>query len=184
MKTPILVTERLILRPLNVADTEEIYRNWSHDPEVARFMSWSVHENIEVTREWLRETEEHLELDSAYDWGFERQSDHMLIGSGGIYYREDREMFVVGYNTMKSCWNQGYTTEAVKRILKFAVEELHQERLFSYHAKENPNSGRVMEKAGFYYAKDSGYDSMDGKTHFEAKEYLFEGKKDNGNKTI
>ncbi len=184
MRTPILETERLILRPLQVSDAEEIFCNWATDPEVSRFMSWSVHENIEVTREWLRETEEHLELDTAYDWGFERKFDHTLIGSGGMYFNEERKMFMIGYNLMKSCWNQGYTTEAVKRILRFAVEERKQERLFAYHAKENPNSGRVMEKAGFHYVNDTAYDSLDGKRHFEAREYLFERKAGNGSKTI
>lgn len=174
MRTPVLETERLLLRPLTVEDSEEIYRNWVTDPEVARFMTWSIHNDIQVTKEWLKQVELHMEEEGSYDWGFVRKSDQVLIGSGGIYYKEDRGMFTLGYNLMKSCWNQGYTSEAAARILQFATDELHQDKLFAYHAKENPNSGKVLERVGFQYVKDTEYDSMDGSRHFEAREYLFD----------
>ena len=173
MKTPILETDRLILRPLCAEDAEEVYENWASDPEVARFMSWNVHTNVQMTREWLLDVENNINEEGAYEWGFERKSDHTLIGSGGIFYKEDRGMFNLGYNIMKSCWHQGYTSEAVARILRFATEELKQSKLFAYHAKENSNTGKVMEKVGFRYIKDTEYDSMDGTKHFEAREYLF-----------
>ena len=57
MKTPILETERLILRPITVADAEEIYTNWASDPDVAIYMTWSTHPNVEVTKGWLTEVE-------------------------------------------------------------------------------------------------------------------------------
>jgi|GEM_PF-333579 [ribosomal protein S5]-alanine N-acetyltransferase len=174
MRTPILETQRLILRPLCVGDAEEIYHNWACDPEVAKFMTWSVHENVQFTRDWLVDVEKRIDGDEAYDWGFVRKADHALIGSGGIYYKEDRGMFTLGYNIMKSCWNQGYMTEAAAEILEFATKVLHQNKLFAYHAKDNLNSGKVMEKVGFHYVKDTEYDSMDGTRHFEAREYLFD----------
>lgn len=173
MRTPILETDRLILRPLRAMDADEVYRNWASDPEVARYMSWSVHTDVQVTKDWLLDEEKQIDVDGFYNWGFERKSDHVLIGSGGIYYKADKEMFNLGYNVMKSCWHQGYASEAAARILRFAKTELQQNKLFAYHAKDNPNSGKVMEKVGFYYLKDTEYDSMDGTKHFEAREYLY-----------
>ena len=49
----ILKTKRLLLRPLTLDDAEEAYRNWTSDPEVARFMRWEVHDSPAVTRAWL-----------------------------------------------------------------------------------------------------------------------------------
>jgi ribosomal-protein-alanine N-acetyltransferase len=173
MRTPILETQRIILRPLSVADADQVYRNWASDPEVARYMSWTVHSDIQITKDWLLDAENHIDDENNYDWGFERKSDHVLIGSGGIYYKEEKGMFTLGYNLMKSCWRQGYTSEAAARILSFATQELQQNKLYSFHAKDNPNSGKVMEKVGFYYVSDTEYDSMDGTKHFEAREYLY-----------
>lgn len=172
MKTPVLETQRLILRPLRAEDAEEIYTNWGSNPEVARFMSWSTHANSDVTREWLIGAEKNIEAEGIYEWGFVRKSDHKLIGSGGIYYKEIRGMYDLGYNIMKECWHQGYTSEAAAGIVEFAVQELKQKYLYAYHAKDNPNSGKVMEKVGFRYIGDREYDSMDGTKHFEAKEYI------------
>lgn len=41
MRTPILETERLILRPMKAEDAQEVFDNWASDPDVAKFMVWS-----------------------------------------------------------------------------------------------------------------------------------------------
>ncbi|MDE6579101.1 MAG: GNAT family N-acetyltransferase, partial [Ruminiclostridium sp.] len=46
-------TERLILRPLEIADTEHIFSTWTSDPRVTRFMIYATHKNAEETRQWL-----------------------------------------------------------------------------------------------------------------------------------
>lgn len=173
MKNPILETERLLLRPITIADAEEIYTNWTSDPEVARFMTWTTHPNVEATKGWLSEVEKNLESDTSYDWGFARKSDGKLIGSGGLYFKEDYGCFELGYNIMKDCWHQGYTTEAARAMLDFARKELGEKRFLGRHAVDNPNSGKVMEKVGFRYINNGHYDRFDGTT-FEAREYLLE----------
>ena len=70
MKTPILETERLLLRPLTVDDTESAFANWTSDSDVARFMRWELHKNIAETREWLLSEETLIESDRVYNWGF------------------------------------------------------------------------------------------------------------------
>ena len=100
MNTPILETERLILRPITLADAEEIFHNWTSDPDVARYMAYSTHENVGATQEWLRMVEANRGLPTNFDWGFARKSDGRLIGSGGIYYKEGSGMFAF---SRKSC---------------------------------------------------------------------------------
>lgn len=174
MKTPVLETERLILRPLSLADADVIFTNWTSDPEVAKYTIWNVHQSVEDTKNWLKIAENEIDSDYVYDWGFERKSDHKLIGSGGLYYKEERGIFTIGYNIMKSCWHQGYASEAAARMLKFAVEELGQKKLFSTHAKENIYSGKVLTKIGFRYISNTTYQKMGEKKELEAKEYIFE----------
>lgn len=174
MKTPILETERLILRPLTVADADEAYANWTSDPDVARYMTWSTHPHAEATKGWLTEAEKSIDSDTAYDWGFVRKADNKLIGSGGIYYKEHLGCFELGYNIMKDCWHQGYTSEAAAAILDFGINTLKQTRFFAGHAKENSNSGKVMEKVGFHYVRDGHFDSFDGTKHHETREYMLE----------
>ena len=53
-----LETERLILRELSINDAEEAYKNWTTDEDVARYVRWSPHKNIEETIAYLKTEEE------------------------------------------------------------------------------------------------------------------------------
>ena len=52
-----LESERLILRKLKENDAEEVFKNWTSDDEVSKYVRWSTHKNVEETREWLRQEE-------------------------------------------------------------------------------------------------------------------------------
>ncbi len=174
MKTPILETERLLLRPLKAEYAEEAYTNWTTDPEVAKYMIWSTHTDVEITRQWLTETEKTIDSDTAYDWGFFRKEDGKLIGSGGLYYKESQAAFEIGYNIMKACWHQRYTTEAANAMLTFAIQSLGAKRIYGRHAKENIYSGRVMEKLGLTFVKEGEFISMDSSKKYVSREYALE----------
>lgn len=147
MKTPVLETERLILRSVSAKYAEEVYKNWTADERVAKYMRWSTHPNSEVTKAWLSEEEKNEDSDDFYDFFIFRKNDEKLIGTVGLYKRE--EGFELGYNLMYDEWGKGYATEAAKRVLLFAVKELGARRFFANHSKENPKSGSVMRKCGF-----------------------------------
>ena len=134
MKTPILETERLLLRPLTTNDVESAFSNWTSDPDIAKFMRWELHSNISETFEWLVSEETLIESDSVYNWGFVLKETGELIGSGGLVFIESKGMYELGYNIMKKYWNQGLTTEAAKVIIDFGINELNQRQLDCCHA--------------------------------------------------
>lgn len=174
MKTPILESKRLILRPLSVNDAEHIYNSWASDPEVARYMIWDIHESINDTIEWLKIEEANIYDDKNYCWGFVLKETGTLIGSGGISYKENEGMYQLGYNIMKKYWNQGIATEAGKVILEFAESKLGEKKFLCRHANENIGSMKVMTKLGFKYRNDSSYTSFSGKKVFDSKDYILE----------
>ena len=47
--TIIIETERLLLRKFEIFDAEDMFYNWANDEEVANYMRWDAHENIEET---------------------------------------------------------------------------------------------------------------------------------------
>lgn len=171
MFTPILETERLILRPLTVADAQDIYDRWTSDERVAKYMRWSTHRSVEDTVVWLEVEEEGNLKDDSYNWGFVLKSTGELIGCGGIFYSEANDAYELGYNIMYDCWSQGYTTEAAKRMLEFGTEELGIDEYVCCHATGNPASGAVMRKCGFVYEKDCTIEKFDGSEKFDSKFY-------------
>jgi ribosomal-protein-alanine N-acetyltransferase len=60
-------------------------------------------------------------------------------------------MVHIGYCIGKKYWNQGITSEALNRIIKFFFEEVGVNRIESRHDPNNPNSGKVMKKCGMKY---------------------------------
>lgn len=170
MKTPTIETQRLILRPLKEADADEAFRNWASDPRVAKFMRYSTHESVDVTKEWLEAEEKAVDGDDNYTFGFVLKESGKLIGSGGLIRRDDA--FEIGYNVMYDCWNKGYTTEASKAIMKFGKETLGVKKFIACHAVDNIYSGKVIESLGFKYVGNSTYDSLDKTKVFNSKEYI------------
>ncbi|MDR0840280.1 MAG: GNAT family N-acetyltransferase [Christensenellaceae bacterium] len=178
--TNIIETERLILRPLTLADAETAFNGWTGDVEVGKYVSWLPHHSIEDTIEWLKEIE--WKQDDAgniissdnYIWGFVLKETGVLFGSGGLIWEEDWQLFQVGYNIMKTHWNRGYTTEAMRYILQFAVKNLDIHKVAGGHAKENLASARVIEKLGFVYDRDDITPHVDGVRFFDSREYLLE----------
>lgn len=171
MKTPVLETERMILRPLTRQDAGAAWL-WTSDREVNEYMNYLQHKTLQDTSDWLLQEEEAQESGNIYDFGFVRKDTGELIGSGGLSFNNDYNMWEIGYNLRRDCWNQGYTSEAVGAILQFGKMQLRIHRFFGRHAKENPASGRVLEKNGFLYVKDSFYKKADGSRTFHSREYL------------
>lgn len=172
-----LETERLILRPLTLADGETAFHGWTGDEEVAKYVSWLPHRTIDDTMAWLKEIEWKHEDDARvprdnYIWGFVLKETGELFGSGGLIWEEDYQLYQVGYNIKKSHWNRGYTTEAMKAILDFAATDLGIRKVAGGHAKENLASAKVLEKLGFTYDRDDVTAHVDGVRFFESREYF------------
>ena len=178
--TNIIETKRLLLRPLTLEDADIAYHGWTGDAEVARYVSWLPHYSIDDTIEWIKEIEwkqdmtgNILENDN-YIWGFELRETGELFGSGGLIWEERWQLFQVGYNIMKTHWNQGYTTEAMQAIFSFASANLGIKRIAASHAKENHASAKVLVKLGFIYDRDGITSHVDGVRHFDNREYFLD----------
>ena len=162
MKTPTLETERLILRPFKQEDANDVLECWESDPDVAKYMFLTSHNDIEKTKEWIRFELGQIDKDEWYRFALVLKSTNELIGTALIYYEEAVECWEIGYNLGKKYWGKGYTTEAMKKVIEFAVEQLNISEMVGRYAKENPKSGNVMNKLGFKYEKDIPYECNDG----------------------
>lgn len=172
MKTPVLETKRLILRPPELSDAETIFRSWASDDDVTRYVSWSRHRSVDDTKTWLEAAVAGIESDADYQWVFVHKETGGLIGSGGFALNKERGMHELGYVLMKKYWRQGFATEAARAMVDFAVNTLGIKALFARHAVENPASGRVMEKAGFTYHCEGTCRCLDGVRVLDSREYI------------
>ena len=178
--TNIIDTKHLILRPLTMDDAETAYHGWTSDLEVAKHVSWLPHLCMDDCISWLKEIEwkedeaGNVLPNSNYIWGFVLKQTGELFGSGGLIWEDNWKLFQVGYNITKTHWNRGHATEAMRAILKFAVENLGITKVAGGHAKENRASARVLQKLAFVYDHDSLTPHVDGIRVFDSREYYLD----------
>lgn len=145
-------TERLVLRRFTLDDADAMYRNWASDPEVTKFLMWPTHSSVEVTKEVLTDWVASYEKDDRYEWCITKKEDGEPIGSIGVVKVSDRiKMAEIGYCISRDCWHQGITSEAMKAVMTYLLEEVGMERIESRHDPKNPHSGAVMRKCGLQY---------------------------------
>lgn len=172
MKTPVLETVRLVLRPFCMEDAQDVFECWECDPDVAKYMFWESHNDINKTVDWVRKEISKIDNDDWYRWAILSKKTGDLLGTGVIYVEEEYGKFEIAYNLGKKAWGLGDIKEAMEEVIKFAKEELGIKEIRGRCAKENPASRKVLEKLGFTYIKDIPYECIRGKNICEGKEYI------------
>ncbi|MDE5994700.1 MAG: GNAT family N-acetyltransferase [Oscillospiraceae bacterium] len=82
------------------------------------------------------------------------KENQKVIGHLKIYPDENRGKYLakyISYALSADYWGKGYMTEAVKRIIGYAFEEMEIDLLTAFHYPHNTRSKRVIEKCGFKY---------------------------------
>ena len=160
--TRIVFTDRLILRPLEEKDAEDVFA-WVGDPIVNRYMQYSVYKDIEQVKKWIKQAKS-----KDYEFGFELKETGKVIGAGSVKFDAEQNSYELGYNPNRGFWNQGYATEAAKAMIKWAYETLGARDFFARHANANTASGKVIRKCGFQFEQYGQYEKYDGSEVFDA----------------
>ena len=151
--TKTLKTSRLILRPFVWGDLEAMYRNWESDPEVTKYLTWQHYTSLEdvgpVLQTWL----DSYAKPDFYQWAIVPKAVGEPIGTISVigYEGQLHSYPQIGYCIGKAWWRQGYTSEALGRVIDFLIGEAGASRVESRHDPRNPNSGAVMSKCGMTY---------------------------------
>ena len=84
----------------------------------------------------------------------QRLEDDVVVGEIGAAFVDGEGTIEIGYAVVDSQQNRGYATAAVEALVA-KLREAPQVRRFVAHAPlERPESGRVVEKAGFAMVRE------------------------------
>ncbi len=150
--TALLETERLVLRRFVLGDAGAMYKNWASEDEVTRFLTWPTHSDAGVTRAVLSDWIAGYEKADFYNWAIELKETGELIGNiSVVQVKEKTECAELGYCMGSRWWGAGIMPEAGRGVVRYLFEEVGFNRIAAAHAKNNPKSGRVMQKIGMTY---------------------------------
>lgn len=144
---PRLESERLLLRPPEPGDAGKIAK-WLRDFEVARNMANVPHPfTVKDAEAMIASATERLAKGEAYSFAVVHKATGVLIGASSLALGDG--VYKLNYWLGRIFWNQGYGTEAAKRVLGFAFHDLKAEKVRASVFDDNSGSGHVLEKLGF-----------------------------------
>lgn len=147
-----LETERLVLRQFALEDADKMYQNWASDPEVTKYLTWPTHESVGVTKRVLSDWVSSYDNENQYQWCIAKKENNEPIGSISVVnMKEKAESFEIGYCISRAYWHQGITSEALRAVMDYLLNEVGARRIESRHDPRNPYSGAVMQKCGLRY---------------------------------
>ena len=147
--TRVIETKRLILRPMKIDDAEEMYINWTSDPNTTKYLSWESHHSLKETIDYVNSQLPLYEKEYYFNWVIELKQTGELIGN----INAEKVSLLHRLCEMNDCigprfWNKGYATEALKAFIEYMFKKVGFEKIIARHLATNPASGRVMLKAG------------------------------------
>jgi RimJ/RimL family protein N-acetyltransferase len=142
--------QKVVLRALTRADVPTFVR-WFNDPEVTQFVGDMWPMSPESEERWF---ERHIQENSMI-LGIETLAPAgqtaVHIGNIGLHDPSERNHhaelgIVLGE---KAYWSQGYGSDAIKTLLRYAFDELNYHKVHLRVYDFNPRGIRCYEKCGF-----------------------------------
>jgi RimJ/RimL family protein N-acetyltransferase len=143
---PQLETDRLILRMLR-GDDFEAYARIHGDDETQRFLAGKGLTPYEAFRH-LSMLVGQWQLRGYGFWGVVEKETNELVGRVGFHNPEGWPGFELGWTIARSRWGRGYASEAARRALRYAFEDLGRKHVISLIHPENERSIAVAKKLG------------------------------------
>ena len=158
-KHPIIETERLVLRPVTLDDAEAMFE-YASNQENTRY-TFPTNQSLEETKNNIAQF---YLANPLGRWGIELKGTGEFIGTIDLHKMDTvLKKAAIGYIINQKYWNQGLTTETNRAVIELAFEKIGMNKLTALHDKDNPASGKVMEKSGMRFSHEESYARMDKK---------------------
>ncbi len=170
---PILKTERLILRPFNIEDSSRV-TELAGDKIIADVTANIPHPYPEgLAQEWILSHTKEWNNNMLAAFGITLADSGLLIGAISLMSLDESEG-ELGYWVGVDYWNNGYCSEACRKMVDFGFNNLKLKRIHARHLSRNPASGKVLLNSGLIHVGSSksvcGFrKEIEGTEHYEIK---------------
>lgn len=152
-KPPVLKTQRLILRPIELSDAEAIF-DYAKNPNVSRYTLWEPHRSPQDSLNYIKEY-----IFNYYSKGVPepfgvafKENPQRIIGTVGCFWTsKEAKAMELAYAIGEEYWGKGLATEASLAVMQYCFKEFSLKRIQARCKAENKPSARVMEKVGMTY---------------------------------
>ena len=158
---PELITKRLLLRALTLADAPGI-RNLRSNEGSMKYINRPLTLTIEDAGKWIEVINESLAKNEGITWCMSlKETPAEPVGTIGLW-RIERENYraEIGYMIEPRLQGKGFMYEAIKEVLNYGFNEMKLHSVEGQIDPRNVASGKLLQKAGFVqeaYFKENYY---------------------------
>jgi len=147
-------TDRLILREYTQNDKQNLYKLFKEN-FVSMYEAHLQMKDISYVEAYIKFYIENAQSSNRTHYYFviELQETYDFIGIIGYSFVEeinDGSVMELEYYLLEEYWNNGYMTEALKKVIALAFEDGNVLKLFAQCHKDNVKSENVMIKCGMH----------------------------------
>ncbi len=148
-------TERLIIRPIEVGDVNDMYE-YARLDDVCEYLLWSPHLNSDVTLGYIEFLQQRYKKGLYADWAIVLKNNNKMIGTCGFANVNTHDNFCeIGYVLSPIFRNKGYMTEAVNKLVELSFNTFGFDTVKLRIIKENADSIRLAKRLGFIFECES-----------------------------
>ena len=161
----ILETERLLLRPLTLADAEDMFTMESN-PNVHKYLWQKPCQRIEESIATIEYVLQQYQTNKIGRFATIMKETGEFIGWTGIKFVTEQpengniNFYDYGYRLNEKFWGKGYASEATLTWLEYGFKQMKIQQMNAYTHAENGASNHILQKSGMqfienYFDKDS-----------------------------
>ena len=139
-----------MLRRPTAEDAEPLYRAYTADAEVTRYLTWRPHGSVDETRGFLQKCEEMWASGRSFPFVITHPA-RSAEPFGMIHFSGRPYAVEFGYALAQHSWGNGYMAEALRTLTEWCLAQPAIWRVSAFCDVENTASARVMEKAGLQF---------------------------------
>lgn len=145
---PTLSTAHLTLRQTRTSDAGDVFRNYAQNPNVTRYLTWSVHKDVGDSHAFIATLLEELKEGKTLPWMITlRGREPEVVGMIAAHISGHKAM--IGYVLAQEHWGLGYMSESLTAVLNYLRDARPDlVRLWAFCDVDNVGSARVMTNAG------------------------------------
>lgn len=148
---PTFVTEKLTLRPLQLADAPSIQQLAGDKDVASTTLSIPYPYPDGAAESFIMANHERYNRGFGSTFALISNETNELVGCIGMHIVSDYHRAELAYWIGKPYWGQGYATEAARQMLEYGFNELKLNRIWAAAMARNPASSMVMQKIGMKY---------------------------------
>jgi len=146
---PVLTTERLTLRQLEINDEQDILTLRS-DREINKYLDRQISSTIDDARNFINKVNENINKGDSLYWAITLSDNNILVGTVCLFgFSDDNYKCEIGYELLTKFQGQGIMKEAVEKVIDYAFNTIKVKKIEAFLHRRNQSSIKLLEKFSF-----------------------------------